>query len=110
MSAHEGVTKADLLKLLEPYSLNEQIVFVTIEDGIVVHERIEVAKDHCTTRTAPDGSVSMPIAIYLIDEGTPGRASVMGLDSKDILPEGWPKPTEDFGEQDETNESQPSDE
>jgi len=74
----ERTTKRDLLRLLEPYGLDEQIVFVAFDDDIVVHERIEVAKNHCTTSTGPDGSVSMPVAIYLVDDGTPGRASIMG--------------------------------
>lgn len=89
------MTKSDLLKLLEPYGPHEQIVFVTFADGVVVHEEIEVAKGHATTRTAPDGAVFMPVAIYLVDEGQGGKAAVMGMDPKDILPGGWPKPADE---------------
>jgi hypothetical protein len=96
-----GVTKRDLLRLFEPYAPDEPIVFVAFDDGIVVHERIEVAKDHCTTYTASDGSVSMPIAIYLVDDGKRGRGSVMGLDPKGILPEGWPRLSDERCERDE---------
>ena len=76
------MTKADLLKLLEPYGVEDQVVFVTFAGGITVHEHAEVAKDHCTTRTAPGGAVFMPVAIYLVDEAHRGRPGVIG---------GWPK-------------------
>lgn len=82
------MTKNDLLKLLEPYGGDEQIVFITFDDGITVHENAEVAKDHATTRTGPDGGVFMPVAIYLIDVGQHGKAGVLGLNPKDLLPKG----------------------
>jgi hypothetical protein len=86
------MTKADLLKLLEPYDPGEEVVFVTFDDGVVVHDEVEVAKDHSTTRTAPDGTKHMPVAIYLVDPGSQGRPGVMGLRREDILPGGWPEP------------------
>lgn len=83
-------TKGDLLKLLEPYGPDEQVVFVTFADGVTVYEQVEVAKDHCTKRRGPDGGLSMPVAIYLVDEGQRGKPGVMGLKPGDILPGGWP--------------------
>lgn len=78
------LTKADLLRLLEPYGPGEEVVFVTFEDGITVHEEVSVAKDHCTHRVNPDGSISMPVAIYLVDDGKRGEPGVMGLDAEGI--------------------------
>jgi hypothetical protein len=92
------MTKEELLKLLEPYGLQDQVVFVTFEDGIIVYEEAEVAKGHGTKWVAADGSVSMPVAIYLVDEGRPGKPRVMGMNPGDILPGGWPEP-EQPGEQ-----------
>lgn len=89
------MTKGDLLNLLAPYGLAEQVVFVTFEDGITVHEEVEVAKNHSTTRTAPSGEVYMPVAIYLVDFGKQGRAGVIGLAPSDILPQGWPRASEE---------------
>ncbi len=89
------MTKNDLLKLLDPYGPGEQVVFVTFDAGIVVHEEVEVAKDHGTTRTASDGSVFMPVAIYLVDDGKRGRGGVLGVRNlQEILPQAWPKPGE----------------
>jgi hypothetical protein len=78
------ITKGDLLRLLEPYAIDEQIVFVAFDDGIVVHEHIDVAKDHSTTRTGADGRVSMPVAIYLVDDGQPGQGGMLGVAPEDI--------------------------
>ncbi len=72
------MTKHDLLHLLEPYAPEEQVVFVTFEGGVTVYEHVEVAKDHCTTRVAPDGGVFMPVAIYLSGHGTRGTVGVQG--------------------------------
>ena len=72
------MTKADLLKLLEPYGAGEQVVFVVFDGGITVYEEVEVAKAHTTKRVAPDGAVFMPVAIYLVDDGRPGTPGVIG--------------------------------
>lgn len=75
------MTKADLLRLLEPYGLDEPIVFVCFDDGIVVHEEVTVTKDHCTARLLPDGGIVMPVAIYLSGEGRQGQGGAMGQTS-----------------------------
>lgn len=72
------MTKNDLMKLLEPYGPDETVVFVTFEDGVTVHEEVEVAKSHATTKTAPDGRVFMPVAIYLAGPGFQGKVGVLG--------------------------------
>lgn len=91
------MTKAQLLALLAPYPDSEEVVFVTFSDNldIIVHEQAEVAKDHCTTRTNPDGSKSMPVAIYLTDDGVEGRPGVLGGTPKldpDIFNQGGQQP------------------
>jgi len=87
------VTKRELLALLEPYGPDEDVVFVTFEDGIVVHETCTVAKDHCTHRTGPGGSIHMPVAIYLVGEGVPGTPGVLGASAADLLAGfAWPEP------------------
>lgn len=89
------MTKAELLTMLDPYAPDEPIVFVTFQGGIFVHAEVEVSKGHGTTVTAPNGTVSMPVAIYLVDEGQRGEGRVMGMDPKDILPGGWPEPDDE---------------
>ena len=73
------MTKRELVALLDPYGPDEEVVFVSFDDGITVHHEVEVAKDHCTTRHMPDGTVHMPVAIYLVDDGQPGRGGVMDI-------------------------------
>jgi hypothetical protein len=67
------MTKRQLIELLEPYGDDERVVFVCFDDGIVVHEKVEVAKSHATTRRLPGGSVDMPVAVYLVDPGHEGQ-------------------------------------
>ena len=88
------MTIEDLLKLLEPYGPKDQVVFVTFEKGIIVHEEIEVAKGHTSTCRVSDG-LSMPVAIYLVDEGHRGKGGVQGGDPGDIASKRRPKPTDE---------------
>ena len=73
------MTKRELLELLKPYGLEEPVVFITFDgDSIAVHEHIEVGKSHSTVKVGPDGTVSMPVGIYLVDDRREGRVKVMG--------------------------------
>lgn len=80
-------TKRTLIDLLAPYLNDEPVVFVTFDDGIVVHEEIEVVKGHATTRRGADGRIEMPVAVYLVDDGQQGRATLpKGVALPDLRP------------------------